>query len=99
MAHNCIAFARTCASRWILPIKILVMIYSFDSTVNAHDLLHGIIFSPHKLETDSGIAVGGKTVVFGGISGKSYQLCKKGPGLRLLMLHCGGCIFGSTCTN
>ena len=25
---------------------------------------------------------GGKTVVFGGISGKSYQLCGKGPGLR-----------------
>jgi hypothetical protein len=32
------------------------MIYSFDSIANAHCLLHDIIFSPHKLETDLGIA-------------------------------------------
>jgi hypothetical protein len=37
------------------------MIYSFDSIANTHDLLHGIIFSPHELETDLGNAIGGKT--------------------------------------
>jgi hypothetical protein len=31
-------------------------IYSFDSIANAHDLLHGIIFSPQELEIDSCIA-------------------------------------------